>query len=98
MSSPKRRTLLAVFIALLIAFEMLVYVAITPRQGERFFQFDVLGADLTTADYYPNGDSNIRLNESVLWYLDVTNFMGNVQLVVIREANAREREAKQHAE
>ncbi len=79
-----RRTLLAVFIVLLIAFEMIAYVSTTPRQQQRFFQLFVLGANHMAADYYPNNDPNIRLGESVLWYIGVTNLMGNAQLAVVR--------------
>jgi len=34
--------------------------------------------------YYPGNDSNLRPNIYIRWYLGVTNFMGNVQLVAIR--------------
>jgi hypothetical protein len=84
MSFQDRRTLLAVLITLLIVFEMLAYVATTPRPQEQFFQLYVLGAKRMAADYYPNNDTNIRLGEPVNWYLGVTDFMGSVQLVVIR--------------
>ena len=84
MSSQNRRTLIAVFITLLIVFEMLAYVATTPRPQERFFQIYVLGAKRMAADYYPNNDTNIRPAEPVQWFVGATNFMGNVQLVVIR--------------
>jgi hypothetical protein len=84
MSSQNRRTLIAVFIMLLIVFEMFAYVATTPRPRERFFQIYVLGANRKVADYYPNNDTNIRPAELVQWFVGVTDFMGNVQLVVIR--------------
>lgn len=84
MSFHNRRTLLVVFITLLIGFEMLAYVATTPRPQEQFFQLYVLGADRMAADYYPNNDADIRLGDRVRWYVGVTNFMSNVQLVVIR--------------
>lgn len=84
MSSQNRRNLLAVFITLLIVFEMIAYVATTPRPREQFFQIYVLGSNRMAADYYPNDDPNIRPGDTVRWYLGVTNFMGNVQLVVIR--------------
>jgi hypothetical protein len=78
------RNLLVVFISLLIIFEMIVYVSTTPRPQEQFFQFYVLGATRMSADYYPNNDSNIRLGESVRWYIGVTNLIGNMQLAAIR--------------
>jgi hypothetical protein len=84
MSFQNRRTLLAVFITLLIVFEMIAYVTTTPRPQERFFQLYVLGANHMAADYYPNNDTNIRLGESVHWYIGATDFMGNVQLIVVR--------------
>ena len=84
MSSQNRRTLIAVFITLLIVFEMLAYVATTPRPQERFFQIYVLGAKRMAADYYPNNGTNVRPAEPVQWFVGVTDFMGNVQLAVIR--------------
>jgi hypothetical protein len=82
--SANKRNLLAVFITLLIVFEMIAYVATTPRPQEQFFELYVLGSNRMAADYYPNGDPNIRANEQVAWYLGVTNLMGNVQFVAIR--------------
>ena len=84
MSSQNRRTLIAVFIMLLIVFEMFAYVATTPRPQERFFQIYVLGANRKVADYYPNNDTNIQLGESVQWYVGVTDFRGNVQFIAVR--------------
>lgn len=84
MPSQTRRNLFAVFVTLLIVFEMIAYVATTPRPREQFFQIYVLGSNRLAADYYPNDDPNIRRAETVRWYLGVTNFMGNVQLAAIR--------------
>lgn len=71
-------------VTLLIFFEMAAYVATTPRQREEFLQMYVLGANRMATDYYPRNDPDIRLGDSVRWYLGVTNSMGNVQFVVIR--------------
>jgi len=84
MSSQNRRTLIAVFITLLVVCEMVVYVATTPRPREQFFQLYVLGAKHMAADYYPNNDTDIRIGEPVTWYLGVTDNMGSVQLISIR--------------
>jgi uncharacterized membrane protein len=84
MLTQNRRNLLAIFITLLIIFEVIAYVAVTPRPQEQFFQFYVLGANHLAADYYPRNDSNIKLGEPVKWYVGVTDMMGNVQLVSIR--------------
>ena len=83
-SSQDRRTLITVFITLLIICEMVAYVANTPRPREQFFQLYVLGARRMAADYYPNNDTNLGLGEPVTWYLGVTDNMGSVQLVSIR--------------
>ena len=83
-SSQNRRTLVAVFITLLIVCEMVAYVATTPRPREQFFQLYVLGSKHMAADYYPDNNTNIRLGELVTWYLGVTDNMGSVQLVSIR--------------
>jgi hypothetical protein len=84
MLTQSRRDLLVVFITLLIVFEMIAYVATTPRPQEQFFQFYVLGANHLAADYYPSNNSDIRLAEPVKWYIGVTDLMGNVQFVSIR--------------
>jgi hypothetical protein len=84
MFSQNRRNLLVVFFTLLIIFEMFAYVATTPRPREQFFQLYVLGANRLLSDYYPNDDPNIRVGDLVRWYVGATDFMGSVQLVVIR--------------
>jgi len=84
MQAQKRRSLIAVFITVLIVAEMIAYVATTPRPREQFFQLYVLGSNRLAADYYPNDDTNIGLRDPVRWYLGVTDFMGNVQLVTVR--------------
>jgi hypothetical protein len=73
-----------VFFTSLIVFEMIAYVAVTPRPREQFFQLYVLGANRLLSDYYPNGDPNIRRGELVRWYVGVTDFMGTVQLVALQ--------------
>ena len=76
--------MLVVFLTLLIIFEMFDYVATTPRPREQFFQLYVLGANRLLSDYYPNDDPNIRVGDLIRWYVGATDFMGSVQLVVIR--------------
>jgi uncharacterized membrane protein len=83
-SSQNRRTLITVFITLLIVCEMVAYVATTPRPREQFMQLYVLGANHMAADYYPNNNTDIRIGEPVRWYLGVTDNMGSVQLISIR--------------
>ncbi len=84
MPSQNRRTLLVVFIALLVLFETTVYAATTTQRVEQYFQLYVLGPNRIAADYYPNGNSSISQAESVRWYLGVTDFAGSVQFVEIR--------------
>jgi uncharacterized membrane protein len=84
LSSQNRRTLITVFITLLIICEMLAYVATTPRPQEQFFQLYILGANHMAADYYPNNNTDITIGEPVTWYLGVTDNMGSVQLVSVR--------------
>ena len=80
----KRLDLIVAFITLLIIFEMMVYVATTPRPQEQFFQLYVLGANRIAEDYYPNGDPDIRMGETVRWYVGVTNSMRKLQLAEVR--------------
>jgi uncharacterized membrane protein len=84
LSSQNRRTLITVFITLLIICEMLAYVATTPRPQEQFFQLYILGAHHMAADYYPNNNTDISIGEPITWYLGVTDNMGSVQLVSVR--------------
>jgi hypothetical protein len=79
-----RRTLVAVFILLIILAETGVYVALTPRPQEEFFQLYVLGRNRLAGDYYPLNNPNLRVGSNMSWYVGVTNFMGTVQLVEIR--------------
>lgn len=83
-ASQDRRTLIAVFIILLIVCELIVYVGTTPRPSEQFFQIYILGANHTAASYYPRNDSDLGIDEPVTWYLGVIDDMGTVQLVSIR--------------
>jgi len=84
------RTVIAVFITLLIICEMVAYVATTPRPSEQFFQLYVLGANHMAADYYPNNNTDIHAGEPITWYLGVTDNMGTVQLVSIRVKTSNE--------
>ena len=84
MLGQKVRNFLVIFITLLIVFEMVAYVSLTPRPSEQFFQFYVLGADHLAASYYPNNNSKIQVGQSVGWFVGVTDLMGSVQLVSIR--------------
>ncbi|MGA2791800.1 MAG: hypothetical protein ABSF00_13665 [Candidatus Bathyarchaeia archaeon] len=83
-STQNKRTLIAVFIALIVVAETAAFVATTPRPQELFFQFYVLGSNRLAADYYPQNNTNVRVASPLSWYVGVTNFMGNVQLVEIR--------------
>ncbi|MGD0177516.1 MAG: hypothetical protein ABSA50_09870 [Candidatus Bathyarchaeia archaeon] len=83
-TSQDRRTLIAVFIILLIVCELMVYVGTTPRPSEQFFQIYILGANHTATRYYPRNDPDLGIDEPVTWYLGVTDNMGTVQLVSLR--------------
>ena len=89
-STQNKRTLIAIFIALIVITETAAFVTTTPVPQEQFFQFYVLGSNRLAADYYPQNDTNLRVASSVSWYLGVTNFMGNVQLVEVRLKLANE--------
>jgi len=75
---------LVVFIVFLVIFEMITYATTTPRSREQFFQLYILGANGLLSDYYPNDNPNIGAGDLVRWHVGVTDFMGSVQLVVIR--------------
>lgn len=73
-----------VLLILIVVCEVIGYVSTTPRPREQYIQVYILGANHMIANYYPNDNSNIGLEESLKWYLGVTNNMGSVQLVSIR--------------
>jgi hypothetical protein len=83
-SSQNKRTLIAVFVVLIVIAETAAFVATTPRPQERFFQFYVLGSNRLAAGYYPRNNANLHVASQISWYLGVTNSMGNVQLVEVR--------------
>ena len=56
----------------------------TPRPSDQFMQFYVVGPNQSLADYFPGNNPNIRIGESISWYLSVTNNMDSVQPVSIR--------------
>ena len=84
MPSQNRRTLIAVFLLLVMITETSAYLATTPRQREQFFEFYVLGSNRLAVNYYPQNDTNLRLASPISWYVGVTNLMGNTQLVEVR--------------
>ena len=79
-----RRTLVVLFITLLIVFELTAYAITTPRPREEFFQFYILGANHMTSNYYPRNDDNIYISDRIALYIGVCDEMGTVQLVSIR--------------
>jgi len=83
-SRQNKRTLIAVFVVLIVVAEVTAYFTTTPLPKEQFFQFYVLGSNRLAADYYPDDNPNLRLDAPLSWYLGVTNFMGNAQLIEIR--------------
>lgn len=78
------RNFIAIFIALLIIFEAIAYVSMTPQPQEPLFQLYVLGTNHMVSDYYPGNNSLIRPGAIIRWYVGVTNLMGNVQFVEVR--------------
>lgn len=83
-SSSKRREFAVLFIIFLVISETIAYMAITPRPGEQFFELYVLGVNRSVGGYYPYEDPNIRIGDSVHWYIKLKNSMNTVQLVAIR--------------
>ena len=83
-SSPNKRTVIVIFIILIVLAETAAFGATMPRPQDRFFQFYVLGSNRLAADYYPRNNTYLHVGSPVSWYVGVTNSMGNVQLVEIR--------------
>lgn len=78
-----RKTLLAIFLASLVIFSTLAYLATTPRSSEEFFQVYVLGEDHRLEHYYPNDNSTISSYTMVHWYVGVTNSMASAQYATL---------------
>jgi hypothetical protein len=78
------KAFLGLFVSLLVISLSMVYVASEPRPKERFLSISTLGSNMMAEDYYPNGKSIIDRGDSVNWYLNVYNRMGDVEYVSVR--------------
>jgi len=83
MSEDKKRAII-IFASAFMIFAMLAYVTVTPLPKEKFFQLYALGETRKAERYYPNNDSNIGPDTPVKWYLGTTNFIGSIQIAIIR--------------
>ena len=78
------KAFLGLFVSLLVISLSIVYVASEPRPKERFLSISTLGSNMMVEDYYPDGKSIIDRGDSVNWYLNVYNRMGDVKYVSVR--------------
>jgi uncharacterized membrane protein len=78
------RSLLPIFLTLLILLEMVAYTTTITWPGEKFFQLYVLGSTGTARNYYPNNSSGLQIGENVHWNLGLVNDMDSLQYVSIR--------------
>ena len=78
------RAFLGLFMSLLVISSSVVYVASEPRPRERFLSISTLGPNMMAEDYYPKNSSAIDVGETINWYLNVKNDMGNVEYVSVR--------------
>jgi len=83
MSEDKKRAII-IFASASMIFAMLAYVTVTPLPKEKFFQLYALGETRMAERYYPNNNTNLSTDTPVKWYLGTTNFMGSVQIAIIR--------------
>jgi len=60
------------------------YITLNPAPTEQFFAMWVLGSNGLAADYYPNNNPNLTINESVNWTIGVNNHMSPLAYVVVR--------------
>lgn len=72
----------ALVLVLIVA--VAVISAFWPRYEERFFELGLLGSNKMAEDYYPDGNSTLRIGSDVLWYIYIHNHMGSVQDVLVR--------------
>jgi len=83
MSEDKKRAVI-IFASAFMIFAMLAYVAVTPLPKEKFFQLYALGDTKKAERYYPNNNTNLSTDTPVKWYLGTNNFMGSIQIAIIR--------------
>jgi len=83
-NTRNRHGLIALFITLLILFELASYLTAIPVARDQYFQMYLLGANETPANYYPGNSSNLHVRELLQWHLGVVNSMGSLQYVSIR--------------
>jgi hypothetical protein len=77
--SKRKLTYAVIFIIVLLTG---VYVTTTPRPGDDFFQFFILGNNGLAADYFPNNSTGtISVGVQDNWTLNVINKFPGVQLV-----------------
>jgi uncharacterized membrane protein len=74
---------IGVLISVLIL-SVAVISAFWPRYEERFFELGLLGKDQKAEAYYPDNNSTLQLDSSVLWHIYLHNHMGSPQNVSVR--------------
>lgn len=75
--------MIGVLISVLIL-SVAVISAFWPRYEERFFELGLLGKDQKAEAYYPDNNSTLQLDSSVLWHIYLHNHMGSPQNVSVR--------------
>jgi hypothetical protein len=67
-----------------LIFSSPLIVASLQQRGEVFFALAVLDEEGMTDHYYPDDNSEIEVDEKVLWNLYLHNKMGDIQYVAVR--------------
>ena len=73
-----------VFCSLLAVLLSIGYVASEEWPQERFLSISTLGSNETAENYYPNGESTIAVGDTMKWYMNVYNHMGQTEYLSIR--------------
>ena len=78
------KTFLMVFCSLLAVLLSIGYVASEAWPQERFLSISTLGSNETAENYYPDGESTIAVGDTMKWYMNVYNHMGQTEYLSIR--------------
>jgi hypothetical protein len=78
------RASMVLFVTLLVIFELFAYVITTPVPTEQFLQIYVLGVNHAAVNYFPRNDSDIKIGETMVWYIGLADNMDTFELVSVR--------------
>jgi hypothetical protein len=80
----RSKLFLATFASLLVITVSIVYVASQPWSDQKFIALSTVGSSMKADNYYPSGNSTVKPEDLVQWYINLDNHMGQSQFVSLR--------------